>query len=272
MWIKNIVFFKRLILGFIAFAMLWFQFSGLGLHHVWNAPFSFLSNDISYFLVYGLQLPKLVFYNFYTAMVFDVVLFGSVILAFVFSKNRAYTIFLGVFLLLYHILLNSKLGYHAHHLFGIHFALFPFYFKEKSYEPALYLSRFLICLTYFFAGFFKLIGKGWSLLSSFSEIYQNQHAATHFFYPNGLSIQFGSFLQNHLYIGWMLFVGAMFLQLSFVIGFFTQKWDKYLAFFIIAFHLSDWFLMNLGIFITMTIGSIVLFMSHFLSKNFLISK
>ncbi|MDP2175291.1 MAG: hypothetical protein Q8K70_05200 [Bacteroidota bacterium] len=245
--------YKRIVLLVLLLAMIWFNYSGMGLHHVWNSPFDFKGADFTYFLVYKLGLNRLVLHSYTSAMFFDVLLIFSLIMALIWIKNKFFVIVSAVLMLIYHILLNAKMGYHAHHLFGFHFALFPFCFGAINALPAFYLSRYLACLTYFFAGFFKLYHKGWSVIGSFSEIFQNQHAAYFYFHPNSFLKHIGHFLNTYPAIGFMLYLSAMLLQLSFILGFFTRRFDKVLAFSILGFHLMDWYLMNLGVFMGMTV-------------------
>jgi hypothetical protein len=54
-------------------------------------------------------------------------------------------------------------------------------------------------------------------------------------------------------LGCTLFVSAMLVQLSFAIGLFTRRFNILLAVSIVVFHVMDWFLMNLGVFMGMTV-------------------
>jgi hypothetical protein len=58
---------------------------------------------------------------------------------------------------------------------------------------------------------------------------------------------------QHVGFSHAVFVLAILLQLAFVIGFFTKRCDKLLAVFLLVFHLMDWLIMNLGIFMGMCI-------------------
>jgi hypothetical protein len=245
--------YKRIVLLVLLLAMIWFNYSGMGLHHVWNSPFDFKGTDFTYFLVYILGLNRLVLHSYLSALFFDVLLVLTLIISLVWIKNRFFVVVSAILMLIYHILLNAKMGYHAHHLFGFHFALFPFCFGAINVLPAFYFSRYLACLTYFFAGFFKLYHKGWSVIGSFSEIFQNQHAAYFYFYPETQLTHISKWIIDFPLIGFVLYLSAMILQLTFIVGLYTRRFDLLLAFSILGFHLMDWYLMNLGVFMGMTV-------------------
>lgn len=253
---------KRLVLSFLLICLIWYWFSGLSIHHLYNSPFSYKAADLIYYLLESIGIIQLITFSKLSSVLFDVLLIGLVLYSLIFIKNRKSMIMTSIFLLIYHVVLNYKLGYHAHHLFGFHFALFPFCFKNK-FGLAFNFSRYLACLTYFFAGFFKFYNKAWIDLTSFSEVFQSQHAAFFYFNPNHQLYHLSVFFQNHPILGLLIFNCGMFLQLFFIVGFFTKRFDLILGFGILVFHIMDWYLMNLGIFFSMT----VLVYLFFYSKN-----
>ncbi len=252
-------FWRRIVLVFIGICLIWYWYSGMMLHHVADSPFNYKGADPAYWLIYFLRIDRLILFNTNSALIFSGLLIISFIAATVFVRNRAIAILAGVLLLLYQIVFNMKLGYHTHHLYGLQFAMLPFYFRKERFVTMCGFARFMVCLTYFFAGFFKLVGKGWSELSSFSNTLQNQHAAYFYFEPDSLRTLGAAGLSSNVIIAFMFFCIAMLMQLSFISGFFTRKFDKWLALFLIAFHVMDWYLMNLGVFMGMCIMAYLFF-------------
>lgn len=252
-------FWKRIVLGFISICLIWYWYSGMMLHHIADSPFKYKGADPAYWLVYFIQIDRLILFNNNSALIFSCLLTLSFIAAAFFVHNRALAILAGVLLLLYQILFNMKLGYHTHHLYGLQFAMLPFYFGKERFVTMCGFARFMVCLTYFFAGFFKLAGKGWSEISSFSNTLQNQHAAYFYFESDSLRTIGASWLSSNVNIAFVFFCIAMLMQLSFISGFFTRKFDRWLALFLIAFHVMDWYLMNLGVFMGMCIMAYLFF-------------
>lgn len=246
----NLLLWKRLVTGFVFLFLIHSWYSGMMLVHVWDSPFVYKGADPSYWLIELLRVPAMICSNATGAWLFSVLLLASFFLSFVFVKRRWPVIVAGSLLLIYQLVFNYKIGYHTHHLFGFQFALFPFYFGEKLFPLALGLSRILTCLAYFFAGFFKVIGGVWKG-NSFAHILENQHGAYFYFEPDSWRAVLAGFFVAHPFMAQLMLWAAMLLQLSFAVGLFTNRFNWILALFILMFHLMDWWLMNLGVFMGM---------------------
>lgn len=244
---------KRLVFSTIFLALCYFWYSGMMLHHVWDSPFQYKGADPSYWAFHTLGIAEWLCSSYNVALIFSILMLGMFLASAVFYKKRYLTIISGILLLVYQVVFNMKIGYHAHHLFGFQFALLPFYFKTESTRPAIALARILSCMAYFFAGFFKLYHGAWLSFDSFSHVLSNQHAAYLFFNPDGLRSPVVRFVIDNKWIGYSFFVSAMLLQLSFIAGIFSNKFNRMFAVFILLFHVMDWFLMNLGVFMGMCV-------------------
>lgn len=249
----DVWFWKRLVLSFVLISLLYFWYSSMMLQHVYDSPFNYKGADMTYWLIDAIGIRTILTSSHFVSFLFSCVLILSFVAALLWVEKRWLTIVAGFLLLIYQVVFNMKIGYHTHHLFGFQFALLPFYFGSKLFPHALGLARILTCLAYFFAGFFKLYQKAWLVPDSFSHILENQHAAYFYFNPNNLRSSVCKIIIEHPGLGYAFFVSAMLLQLSFVVGLFTNKFNRLLALFILMFHLMDWFLMNLGVFMGMTV-------------------
>ena len=263
----SIAFYRSIVLAFITLLIMWFWYSGLMIHHIWDSPFNYKAADPIYYLLDSLWISKLVLYNSNSALLFDGLLVVSLLASLVFYKNQFFVRLTAILLLVYQVLLNTKMGYHAHHLFALHFALLPFWVKPKHFVPAFMLARNLACLTYFTAGFFKLYHGAWLSMESFSAVLSNQHAAYFYFNPKALRTIISQLITQNPFVGLLFFGTSMLLQLSFFIGFWTRKYDKWFVLGIVVFHLMDWFLMNLGIFMGMCIMSYLFLLPKSLFKD-----
>lgn len=249
----NLWLWKRLVLTFVLLSLLYFWYSSMMLHHVYDSPFKYKGADMTYWFFDSIGVPTILTGSKFLSFSFSCLLVLSFAVALLWIENRWLTILAGLLLLIYQVVFNMKIGYHTHHLFGFQFALLPFYFSKKTFPQALGLARTLTCLSYFFAGFFKLYQKAWLVPDSFAHVLENQHAAYFYFNPNDLRSVVCKTIIEHPVIGYAFFVSAMLLQLSFAIGLFTNKYNRILALFILLFHVMDWFLMNLGVFMGMTV-------------------
>lgn len=246
-------FWKKTVLLFILAALAWYAWSGMMLHHVYDSPFHYKGADPAYWLLCGTGLTSLLTAAYANAFAFTVLLFMSFTSAILLHRKKWPTITAGTLLLIYQIVFNLKIGYHAHHLFAFQFALFPFYFQgTKFFDVSVAAARLLACATYASAGLFKLKGGAWMDTGSFVHTLQNQHAAYLYFEPDSFRAHCIHILISQPILLWLFFLSAMLLQLGFIAGFFTRRFDAWLAFFILLFHLMDWLLMNLGVFMGMT--------------------
>ncbi|MFM6984910.1 MAG: hypothetical protein ACKOXF_12305 [Chitinophagaceae bacterium] len=244
---------QRLVFASVALALVYFWYSGMMLHHVWDSPFNYKGADISYWLYSSTKLTKIILASEQSALVFSFILIGLFIANVIWVKQPLLSILAGVCLLIYQIQFNMKIGYHTHHLFGFQFALFPFYVPQVTFPAALALARILTCLAYFFAGFFKLYHGAWLYIDSYANVLKNQHAAWYYFHQTGWRTDATLYMIEHPMLGWGLFMSAMLMQLSFAVGLITKRFNVWLALGIVLFHIMDWFLMNLGVFMGMTV-------------------
>lgn len=249
----DISFWQRLVFGAITAALLYFWYSGMMLHHVWDSPFNYKGADISYWLYSSTKLTNVILSSETSALVFSLLLTGLLLANIIWVEKPVLALSAGVLLLIYQIQFNMKIGYHTHHLFGFQFALLPFYVSRSTFPAALVLARILTCLAYFFAGFFKLYHGAWLHIDSYANVLKNQHAAWYYFNQTGWRSDVTTYIIAHPILGWSLFVSAMLMQLSFALGLFTKRYHIWLALGIVLFHLMDWFLMNLGVFMGMTV-------------------
>ncbi len=245
---SNPNFWKRIVIGIIGIAYFYFFSHGMAISHVYDSPFQFKGGDITYWLVSFTQLLRIIVYNYYSAFYFDLIIFLTLISSFIFTKKRWLTGLLGLLMLIYHILFNYKIGYHAHYLFGFHVALFPFYFHQNLFNWAVGFARIIVCLNYASSGFFKILHKAWAFPDNFSNLLQGQHAGFMYFNPNSLQTKIYAWLIDNPLIGYGILLSAIALQLSFLAVILINKYNKIIFIFLILFHVSDWFLMNLGIF------------------------
>lgn len=244
---------QRLVFSSVVIALLYFWHSGMMLQHVWDSPFNYKGADMTYWLYSSTGLTKLILSSETSALVFSILLISLFIANIIWVQKPVLAIVAGVFLLIYQIQFNMKIGYHTHHLFGFQFALLPFYVRLNTFPAALALARLLTCLAYFFAGFFKLYHGAWLYMDSYANVLKNQHAAWYYFNQDGWRTSATQYIIQHPFLGWSLFVSAMLMQLSFALGIFTRRFNVLLALGILIFHLMDWFLMNLGVFMGMTV-------------------
>ena len=126
--------------------------------------------------------------------------------------------------------------------------LFPVLFittSLRSFYFVLHALRYFFLFLFASAGLWKLVQQGIFNVDQMSGVLLYQHKEfltsapdywlTHFFY----------WMINHPLVGYLIYVLGTLLELSFLTGFFTRKFDRILLYAFILFLLLDLFLMRI---------------------------
>jgi hypothetical protein len=62
----------------------------------------------------------------------------------------------------------------------------------------------------------------------------------------GLRTQVNLYLMDHPAVSYILYLASFIAELTAIIGFFTKRFDKWIAIVILAFHFSNWFIMDIA--------------------------
>jgi hypothetical protein len=235
---------KQLIL-LVFTEFLFFLISGVGYFSISNAPYFNIGVDPLYWIFYGLSIPQTIMKYPILAVAFDSATIGFLLLSlFKFNENWIRcTVFL---LLLYYITLSGYLG-HRNYQSGFVLVLMPLMFKsEKSKMLAFEMLRYWILFFYASSAIFKITGDGINNVNHLSSILTQQFFPYYMEHNFGMRTTINSFLTNHQKITQLLFFGAIILEMSTFIGFFTKKHDKLIGVFLIIFHLFNWLLTDIA--------------------------
>jgi hypothetical protein len=126
--------------------------------------------------------------------------------------------------------------------------LFPMVLMIKDLQSFwLMLSGMRYYVLFFFgsAGLWKLYGGGVFHLDQMSNVLLLQHKDLLVTSANHLYTQWIKMLITHPSLSWSLFAGATILELSFIVGFFTKRFDKLLCIFALLFIVMDKVVMNM---------------------------
>lgn len=103
--------------------------------------------------------------------------------------------------------------------------------------------RYYVLFIFSSSALWKIIRGSFGHDGQMESILKGQHAVNLIHFPDAWVSQFGTYLLNHSAILDPLFTVATLFQLSFLIGFFTKKWDKYIALLLVLFVVADYFIM-----------------------------
>lgn len=122
-----------------------------------------------------------------------------------------------------------------------------FYFqREEARKFALEALRYTFLIMFFSAGLWKIRAGGVFDTETMSGILITQHATELVHHPNSFHMRAMTWLIQNPAISYSLYLIGTLIELFFLIGLFTKKWDKWLTWSLIAFILFDVLLMRIN--------------------------
>ncbi len=122
-----------------------------------------------------------------------------------------------------------------------------FYARSVSgFYYLLHILRIFFLLIFFSAGIWKIRTGAVFNAEQMSGILLGQHAS---YLANSPGTVYGKmilYLVNHIYLSYFLYLSAVVAELSFGIGFFTKKFDKYLIIIFCLFLLFNYIMMGIN--------------------------
>ena len=147
---------------------------------------------------------------------------------------------------------------------GFFLVLLPFIFREnKNKQISFEAMRYFLLFFYFSAALIKVQQNDIYGVHYFSNILINQ--LTPYYLEQNLSIRtdVNLYLIAHPSFSRILFFSGTILEFIPLIGFFTKRFDNYLAIIILVFHFANWFIMDIA-----PIGQIAFICTLFFSQKF----
>ena len=253
----------RIILSILFFEYLIILFSGISFTHLKGDALFSIGVDPFFWVVYIAKIPQTILQNTWLALLCD----AGIILAFIILiynplKNKiALWLFclLLIFYMTYMGLISSR-----NYMTGFFLVLIPFLFRgNKSREISFELIRYFLLFFYVSAAAIKIQQSNIYSINYFSNILINQ--LTPYYLEQNLSIRtdVNLYLIAHPLLARILFLSGTILEFLPLIGFFTKRFDLQLAFLMLVFHFTNWFIMDIA-----PIGQIAFIYTLFVSKKF----
>lgn len=253
----------RLIGCLLLLEYLVFIISGVSFSYLYGNSFFNLGLDPTSWLFFYSYISQFIASNRWAGILMDS---GIIILLLLFIKNplrNRIAIALFLLLLCYYVTL---MGYLTHQNFQIGFVIvmIPFMFKgKKNVSFAFDASRYFLLFFYFSAGFLKLYYYSLSHPEQFSHSLASQFTPYYLEGNTGIRTDLNLYLIHHTKVSYLLYIGSFVVEFITVIGFFTKKFDKWLALILLLFHCCTWLIMDIG-----AIGQLSFICLLFLSNDF----
>jgi hypothetical protein len=221
-------------------------FSGVSVTGLYGNNYFTFEQDPLLWGAYFSKLPQFILSIKLYTIIFNLTIVLFFVLLFLYPLNNLFGAILFLLMLLFYFIFTGHLG-HRNYQCGYVFILLPFLFRKITNRQIMYeCCRYFLLFFYVSAALFKLKMGSIFDLNHMSIMVSDQFTPYFLEHNYSMRTDFNLFLVGHHTIAYILYVGAFLLELSAVIGFFTKKYDKYLAIIMLLFHATNWFIMDIA--------------------------
>ena len=253
----------RIILSILFIEVLIYFFCDIHTSSFYKNTFIGFEQDPLLWLVYLSGLPQWMLSNIYFLYFFDYSILLLMIAVIAKPINNWYALGLLVLFFIFHCIFTAHLG-HRNYQSGYLFILLPFIFKKlKNRQIVFEFTRYFLLFFYVSAAFFKLKSGSLFQPTHFSLTVTNQFTPYFLEMSHSVRTSFNLFLITHTNFAQSLYILATIFEFITIIGFFTKRYDSYLAIIILIFHCANWFIMDIA-----PIGQIAFICTLFFSEKF----
>ncbi len=253
----------RIILSILLVEVLIYFFSGIHTAAFVKNSFIAFEQDPLLWMIYFTGLPQFILSNIYLCYFIDVAILLLLLALILKPLQNWIAITLLILLFIFYTIFTGHLA-HRNYQSGYLLILLPFIFANVKRKQIVFeFTRYFLLFFYVSAAYFKL--KSGSVFSADHLNHAVVNQFTPYFLEQSYSIRtnFNLYLITHNQFATFLYIGATILELSATIGFFTKRFDTYLAVFFLLFHFANWFIMDIAPF-----GQIAFICTLFFSKKF----
>lgn len=238
-------FLVRIFFGWVLVALLWRWNDHAMLSQLEGPVLGNVYKDLTFWLFQGLGVQSTLTGHRMVGLAFDVVLTASAALAVVFPHRVIFPRIYSVAILAYFITHTTYANHHYRPIIGLLVAGLPFLFRSLERTTfMLQAVRYYILFVYTSAGAYKVLRGSWMVHDQMTGIIENTQLELLLAHPDGWHAQLFTWLLLHEWAGWALFFLATVLELTFIIGFFTRRWDVLLFCTAITLHIGFFFTMD----------------------------
>jgi hypothetical protein len=239
----------RMVFGWLFLVVLYQWWANLMMSQLEAPVLLRLDMDLTYWVVHATGIGELFRSSYASALVFDILLTLLCLVTVIFPKGTILPIVTGVFYLVYCILLNSYQCWHYHNLITLIWLIFPFCFRSLKTFSLLFAGlRYAVAYIYASAAIWKLV-RG-SVFNDGQMQWLIEHNYVDRLAVEGYQlnwIESAMFeLSNHPTLAYIALLVGVAIELSFVVAFFTRKFDRYLIMIGVVFHLITTILVDVS--------------------------
>lgn len=237
---------QSLVWVFFALAWIFRYWQGLLLFQLSPTPFVSVKADNVFWLYHATQIPYFILNYQPLAFLVDASWLILALMGIFKRRDRWITIIAYLLLINYLIVFNSTSTHHEHILVGLLFCMPLLFFQDQTNFTLIFAGiRYYAIFILFSAGIWKLYRGSLFVPNQMSEILKHQHIDYLISYPDAFFSDFITYLIANPSIANLLWYGGWFIELIFILGFFTRRHDKLLGVLFLIFFIMDYLLMQL---------------------------
>ncbi|MCH2022947.1 MAG: hypothetical protein MK207_10765 [Saprospiraceae bacterium] len=237
---------QKTIWFFLLMSWIFRWWSGVLFYQLNNAPFVSVEADNTFWLFHALQFPYFSIHYFYIGIILDLLWLVFAIIGLTIKHNRIISTLMCLLFINYFITFNSVSTHHEHILTGLLFCIILLPIKDHKNFVLVFASiRFYAVFTMFSAGLWKVCRGSVVNPLQMTEILKTQHLDYIVNYPESYYTNFINYLIINPNISNFFWHCSWLIEVAFIIGFLTRKFDKILGIGILLFFFFNYLLMDL---------------------------
>lgn len=229
----------RLVFGWLFLVILYQWWADLMISQLESPVLLRVDLDLTYWLVHLTGVGELFRSSYAAAISFDLLLTALCLVAAIFPKRIIFPILTGIFYLVYCVLLNSYQCWHYHNLITLILLIVPFCFRSLKIFSILFAGlRYVVAYIYASAAIWKLFR---------GSVFHNGQMEWLIEHNYVDRLAFGhemNFLENWMFqlshhptLSSIALIIGVAMEATFLVAFFTRKFDRYLIIVGVVFHL-----------------------------------
>lgn len=221
-------------------------YQGLGLSQLMQPIFSDTKADRFYWLLDSLGILNALINFLPLSLGIDILLFVLPLLMFFYPSNRLYALLYLPTIVMYFAAYNVSATHQEHTMVGAIAAAFLLCFKENlRFSTVFSAVRYYSCFLMASAFFWKLGRSSLWHEGQLTNILKVQHSALITDSNNTLYCNWINYLIDNPSLAYGLWWTAALIEMSFIVGFFSKKFDSLLFLLFWLFLISDFLVMGL---------------------------
>ncbi|MBL7939394.1 MAG: hypothetical protein JNL43_08545 [Flavobacteriales bacterium] len=235
----------RIYFGWILLALLW-RWMDVSMLSQLEAPvLGNVYKDLTFWLFQLLGIQEGLTAHSGIALVFDIILTASVVLALARPNGVWYPRIYCTAILFYFVTHTTYANHHYRPIIGLLFAGIPFAFRSLDrFGWSFQALRYYVLFLYTSAGLYKVFRGSWLNMDQMTNIIENTQLELLLMHGDGWHAQLFTWLLINEPVGWALFFVCTMMETIFIIGFFTRRWDVALFCAAITLHIGFYFTMG----------------------------